>query len=198
MYAASADPWQLLTRWYEHRKYAITLALLPHRHYRHAFEPGCSIGTLTQRLAHRCDAITAADVAADALRRADRRLRTAGVRERVRLVRQSLDDPWPAVDFDLIVLSEVGYYLHADTLRATLDRELAQRPGATLITAHWRHLVSDYPIGGDQVHDIVAATTNVQLVGGYRDRDVVIDVFSIGAAVSVAEREGVPGSSRIP
>ena len=30
MYAASADPWQLQERWYEQRKFAITLALLPH------------------------------------------------------------------------------------------------------------------------------------------------------------------------
>ena len=30
MYAASADPWQLQERWYEKRKYAITLALLPY------------------------------------------------------------------------------------------------------------------------------------------------------------------------
>ena len=31
MYAESADPWQLAGRWYEQRKYAITLALLPYR-----------------------------------------------------------------------------------------------------------------------------------------------------------------------
>ena len=37
MYAAAADPWDLATRWYEQRKYAITMALLPDRRYRHAF-----------------------------------------------------------------------------------------------------------------------------------------------------------------
>ncbi len=54
MYAGTEDPWQLSTRWYEQRKYAITLGLLPQRHYRHGFEPGCSIGTLTALLAQRC------------------------------------------------------------------------------------------------------------------------------------------------
>ena len=29
MYAGGDDPWQLSTRWYEQRKYAITLAMLP-------------------------------------------------------------------------------------------------------------------------------------------------------------------------
>ena len=51
MYSESPDPWQLGGRWYEQRKYAITLALLPYARYRHAFEPGCSIGVLTERLA---------------------------------------------------------------------------------------------------------------------------------------------------
>jgi cyclopropane fatty-acyl-phospholipid synthase-like methyltransferase len=89
--------------------------MLPPR-YRHAFEPGCSIGTFTERLAVRCDAITATDVAA--LDHADRRLRAAGRREQVNLMRHSLDEPWPKGDFDLVVLSEVGYYLHAETLRS--------------------------------------------------------------------------------
>ena len=31
MYSESADPWQLGGRWYEQRKYAITLALLPYQ-----------------------------------------------------------------------------------------------------------------------------------------------------------------------
>ena len=66
MYAQAEDPWQLSSRWYEQRKYAITLALLPDRRYRHAFEPGCSIGTLTTLLSSRCDHVTAVDVAASA------------------------------------------------------------------------------------------------------------------------------------
>ena len=31
MYAAAADPWQLADRWYEQRKYAMTMAMLPAR-----------------------------------------------------------------------------------------------------------------------------------------------------------------------
>ena len=50
-YAASADPWGLAERWYEARKYALSLALLPAERYGAAFEPGCSIGVLTARLA---------------------------------------------------------------------------------------------------------------------------------------------------
>ena len=63
MYSRSADPWELETRWYEQRKYAITLALLPDQRYRHAFEPGCSVGVLTELLTQRCTRVTATDIA---------------------------------------------------------------------------------------------------------------------------------------
>ena len=46
MYADSPDPWGFTSRWYEGRKYAITVAMLPKARYREAFEPGCSIGVL--------------------------------------------------------------------------------------------------------------------------------------------------------
>ena len=54
-YAASPDPYGLAERWYEARKYALTVALLPRERYGAAFEPGCSIGVLTAQLAPRCD-----------------------------------------------------------------------------------------------------------------------------------------------
>src|ERR1700742_1499218 len=90
MYAAADDPWQLESRWYERRKYAITLALLPYPRYRHAFEPGCSIGVLTDLLAQRCDHVTSTDVSAPALDATHRRLLKAGRGDRVSLLCQSL------------------------------------------------------------------------------------------------------------
>ncbi|MEN3223320.1 SAM-dependent methyltransferase [Mycolicibacterium porcinum] len=199
MYANSADPWQLATRWYEQRKYAITLSMLPQRRYQHAFEPGCSIGTLTALLAGRCDHVTAMDVAAAALEIADVRLRADGcsdsTRDRVTLSRGSLDDPWPPGPFDLLVLSEVAYYLEEELLAETLRRGcLRLTRGATVIAAHWRHVVADYPLTGDQANRVIAATPGLTSLGGYRDRDVVIEVFDTGSAASVAARDGVPGA----
>lgn len=120
IYASADDPWQLSTRWYEQRKHAITMALLPQQRYRHAFEPGCSIGTLTALLALRCDHVTAVDVADAALRSADARLRAARCRERATLTRSSIDSMWPSGPFDLLVLSEVAYYLEEDALAQCL------------------------------------------------------------------------------
>ena len=100
MYAASDDPWQLQERWYEQRKYAITMALLPHASYRHAFEPGCSVGVLTEQLAHRCDRVTATDIVPAALDATAQRLCQAGVQNGLTLLRRALDEPWPRGRFD--------------------------------------------------------------------------------------------------
>ncbi len=199
MYAGADDPWQLSTRWYEERKYAITLALLPGRRYRHAFEPGCSVGTLTDRLAQRCDRITAVDVADAAIRAADARLRESGRRDGVTLSRGSLDEPWPDGPFDLLVLSEIAYYLSADTLAEVLRRECPRLlPGATVIAAHWRHPVPDYPLTGDAAHAVIAGTPGLAPLARYCDDDVVIEVFDTGDGRSVAAREQVPGVPERP
>jgi cyclopropane fatty-acyl-phospholipid synthase-like methyltransferase len=193
MYADSADPWELGTRWYEQRKYAITLAMLPRRHYSHAFEPGCSVGVLTALLTERCTRVTATDVAAAALESAQQRLGDLGRRDQVTLLRASVDELWPAGSFDLLVLSEVGYYLAPGALRSVLDRECPRlAAGATVITAHWRHPVDDYLMSGDDVNEVVGATTGLHAIGSYRDADVAIDVFDIADGASVAARTGVP------
>jgi SAM-dependent methyltransferase len=199
MCATSADPWQLATRWYEQRKYAITLSMLPQRRYRHAFEPGCSIGTLTALLAERCDHVTAIDVAGAALEIADVRLRADGcrdgLRDRVTLSRGSLDQPWPPGPFDLLVLSEVAYYLEEELLAELLRRECPRfARGATVVAAHWRHEMAGYPLSGDQANRVIAATPGFIPIGGYRDNDVIVEVFDTCSAVSVAARNGVPGA----
>jgi hypothetical protein len=194
MYAQSPDPWQLAGRWYEQRKYAMTMAMLPRPRYRHAYEPGCSVGVLTEMLSRRCDHVTATDVATTALEATAERLARAGLSDRVTLERRSLDSCWPTDGFDLVVLSEVAYYLDAESLREVLDRECPRlATGATLIAAHWRHPVDDYPMTGDEANFVIAATIDLQTVAHYSDGDVVIDVFVNGQAQSVAAETGVPG-----
>ncbi|WP_422742216.1 SAM-dependent methyltransferase [Mycobacterium sp. WMMD1722] len=195
LYAGAEDPWSLQSRWYERRKYAITTAVLPHPRYRHAFEPGCSVGVLTELLAARCDRVTSTDVAQPALDATRRRLIGAGAQDRVRLVRQSVDEPWPEMDFDLVVLSEVCYYLHPATLRAVLDREIPRlSPGAIVLAAHWRHPVAEYPMTGDEATDLIDRTPGLHPLGGYRDADVAVGVWDTGSADSVATRTEVPGA----
>lgn len=196
LYAQSADPWQLGERWYEQRKHALTLACLPRPRYRHAFEPGCSVGVLSELLARRCDRVTSTDVAEPALEATRRRLTDVDLHAGVTLLRRSIDDPWPSATFDLVVISEVAYYLQPRTLRAVLDREVPRLPiGATVVAAHWRHAVEDYPLTGDAANAIIGETAGLYRLGGYQDADVAIDVFDTESARSVAAHTGVPGAT---
>jgi len=195
LYESSEDPWQLGSRWYERRKYAITMALLPEERYRHAFEPGCSIGVLTEHLSARCDHVTAVDIADVALTQADARLRRSGRRDGITLLNQSFDMPWPRIDFDLVMISEMAYYFDASSLRTILDRELPRLgPEVTVVAAHWRHPVADYPLSGDAANAIIGASAGLHHIGAYRDDDVIIDGFDTGSAQSVAARTAVPGA----
>jgi protein-L-isoaspartate O-methyltransferase len=108
IYQEAEDPWGFATRWYEQRKYALTLAALPRERYRRAFEPGCSFGVLSELLAVRCDALIASDLVASVSARAAQRLRHF---DHVRVDTGAIPDVWPEGHFDLIVLSEVAYYL---------------------------------------------------------------------------------------
>jgi SAM-dependent methyltransferase len=191
MYATSADPWGFRTRWYEARKYAISLALLPAEHYGDAFEPGCSIGVLTEQLAPRCDRLLACDGSATAVRQAA--ARTAR-RPNVEVQRRVIPGDWPAGDFDLIVLSELLYYFAGEDLAQVLDRAVtALRPGGSLLAVHWRHLVADYPRNGDEVHRALAGQGGLARLVEHREPDFLAEVYirSDGEPLSVAQMDGL-------
>lgn len=184
MYAADADPWGLASRWYEQRKYALTLAALPSPTYDRALEIGCSIGVLTAGLATRCNSLTAIDPSPVALSAASRRVPTS-----VRLIQGSVPDDWPAATYEVVILSEVGYYLNGedlDRLLDLIDRDLA--PDGTVVACHWRHPVEDYPLTGDEVH---AALARWPRSSRMEEEDFLLDVLTPRGAVSVARQEGL-------
>jgi SAM-dependent methyltransferase len=197
LYADSADPWGFADRWYEERKRAVTLAALPERRYASAYEPGCSIGVLTAALAPRCDRLLATDVSPGALAAAAKRL--AGS-PHVRFERRALPDGWPTGSFDLVVLSEVLYYLSKDDLQTAVRRAVdAIAPGGTLLAVHWRHPVQDYPNSGDAVQRALAEVAEPKLVRTVRHREADLDLSvhvrpgdgEDPARVSVAARDGL-------
>lgn len=145
-YEADADPWQLATSAYEQAKYAATLAALPCPRYASALEVGCSIGVLTQALAGRCDAILGLDVVERALAQARERCRDLS---HVRFTRAQVPGEWPGGTFDLIVLSEVVYFLDPGDVNRLVGRVRdALFPGGTVVLVHWTGL-THYPLSGD-------------------------------------------------
>jgi SAM-dependent methyltransferase len=161
IYQTNLDPWNFETSPYEREKYLSSLAALPLERYRRAFEVGGSIGVLTRMLADRCDRLLSIDVSSLAQRRAQ--IRCA---DQPQVEFQIMQFPREAPDqtFDLIVLSEVGYYLsERDLLMARNWIVNALRPGGHLLLVHWTPLVEDYPLTGDEVHDLFLAITPAQL-----------------------------------
>jgi SAM-dependent methyltransferase len=191
VYAAAADPYGLADRWYEARKYALSLALLPRPRYRSAFEPGCSVGVLTSQLASRCDQLLACDAVPDAVAAA--RERTAGM-DGVRVEQRVVPQQWPCAAFDLIVFSELLYYFGDADLDLLLKLGTgALRPGGHLLAVHWRHPAPDHPRTGDQVHQALEGNRGLARLARYRDPDFTAEVYTQADADrrSVAERGGI-------
>jgi SAM-dependent methyltransferase len=191
MYATAPDPWGFEDRWYEARKYAISMAMLPRQHYDSGFEPGCSIGVLTRRLAARCHRLLACDAAPAAVRAAT--ARTSHL-PHVRVDRRVLPSQWPPGDFDLIVLSELLYYFGDEDLRQVLDRAAsALRPGGSLLAVHWQHPVAEYPRSGADVHRRLAAQPGLARLAEHKEDDFLAEIYvrTDTRPVSVAQATGL-------
>jgi SAM-dependent methyltransferase len=165
-YRTAPDPWNFAGSPYEQRRYEEIVRHLGHRRFRRAFEPGCSIGILTERLAGICDEVIAVDISPTAMARA--RVRCAqwpGVSVEAGALPQSIAPGW----FDLIVLSEVGYYFTSGTL-AALATELASRlvSDGIFIAVHWLGHSDDHVLTGDEVHGVLGA--NLGLIRTDADR----------------------------
>jgi SAM-dependent methyltransferase len=175
LYRSADDPWAYETSAYEQRKYALTVASLPARRYGRAFEPGCSIGVLTALLAGRCDELLASDVSALAVERARRRLAgTAGVT----VERRAIPADWPPGRLDLVVLSEVGYFLAPDELDRTLELAAASlRPGGDLVVVDWLGPIDGYPLDGADVHDRVAREPGLERLVRHEEPQFLLEVF---------------------
>jgi SAM-dependent methyltransferase len=159
IYRADPDPWHFETSLYEREKYLASLAALPFERYRRAFEIGGSIGVLTRMLAERCDRLLSIDVSSVAQGRAQMR---CADQPQVEFQIMQFPQETPDQTFDLIVLSEVGYYLSARDLLMARDWIVnALRPGGHLLLVHWTPWVEDYPLTGDEVHDHFLAITPV-------------------------------------
>jgi cyclopropane fatty-acyl-phospholipid synthase-like methyltransferase len=155
VYRANTDPWRFASSPYEREKYATTLAALSRPHYDRAFEIGCSIGVFTAQLALRCGHLLSVDVSEAALAQA--RQRCAALSQ-VEIKKMQVPNEFPAGEFDLIVVSEVGYYLSPADLARTADQMLAALPtGGQLLLVHWTPVVPDYPQTGDEVHEFFLA-----------------------------------------
>lgn len=168
-YQSHSDPYGSTVDPYERRKYDQTLHLLTGRHFRCALEIGCSQGAFTEMLAPQCDSLLAIDISELAVARAVERL---GHIPHVRVARATLPTDMPSGAYDLILCSDVLYYLPRDVLIQFLPRlKSALAPGGLLFALHY---LGDFgqAMRGHDVHELL--TERLGLVAAHDE--IVPDV----------------------
>jgi SAM-dependent methyltransferase len=149
-YRADEDPWQFASSRYEQFRYDSIVGAVGGRTYQRAFEPGCSIGVLTARLASIADRVVAVDASPAAISVAAERL---GGLDNVDLHVGVVPEWWPDGDFDLVVFSELGYYWDLPGLDDVVSRVgRLLRPGGVLVAVHWLGSSPDHLLSGHTVH----------------------------------------------
>lgn len=182
------DPFGYRNSWYEVRKRALLMASLPAQQVGSAWEIGCSNGELTAALAARCTHLLATDLSARAVALAQRRNAAA---PHVEIRRAEHPADWPEQAFDLVVLSEVGYYLDRPTLLRLIRRlRNSLHAHGSVVACHWRAPFAEAPLAGDDVHALIHDAIDMPAAFSYVDADLRLESWSLHPD-SIAQREGL-------
>ena len=147
-YRQCRDPWDFSGDPYELARYRALLDHVPAGRFARAYEPGCSVGVLTEELARRCAAVFARDISSAAVEIARER---CGHLTGVDIDVGSVVDSPPSAD--LVVFSEIGYYLTKLQLRLVIDDLMScLASGGRLVAVHWTGSSADHVLSGQAVH----------------------------------------------
>ena len=177
LYTQKTDPWDFRTSPYEQLKYAATLDALSRPNYARALEVGCSIGVFTRLLAPRCDTLLSVDTSTRALAEARR---DCADLHHVMFRMASIPDEFPVGTFDLIVLSEVLYYLsRPDLVRVAEQCAKALTQDGEIVLCHWLG-ETNYPLGGDEAAEafISAMTPQFRTSKQWREPEYRLDLLA--------------------
>ena len=174
-YQRECDPWGYRSSEYESVKYDATLRACGPGPFESAIELGGSIGVFSGLLAPRCRSLVTIDSAPTAVAAARRRL--AGT-PAVTAVLGSIPEAIPRRGYDLVVASEILYYLDAARLNETVAvlRECT-RPGARCVAVHWRPAGPERPFDAAQVHELLRAQPWLAPLSSASTDDYLLDVL---------------------
>ncbi|MCW2541820.1 MAG: SAM-dependent methyltransferase [Frankiales bacterium] len=192
-YQHHEDPWHIRDSWYETRKRGLVLAALDRPSYANGFEPGCSVGEITAALAPRCRSLLAVDAHVSAVETTRRRL---GPDTHVMVAQAVLPNDWSAVvapsgPFDLVVVSEIGYFFTPVAWRefcSLLSGGLTA--DATVLACHWRPDFAERTMATAELHEILGDALGRPVQSTLTDADFSLQVWA-GAGASIAERDGL-------
>ena len=175
LYADEHDPFHVASADTNGASTTCAWPCCPRLDFGSAYEPGCSIGELSVRLAPRCDALLCSDVSSDALERARRRLKAY---DNVTVRAHLLPRDHPTGPFDLVVMGELGYYLEPADARELIVRMAASvAPGGYLLAVHGRGVSRDIYQPGDIVHRRLLLESGLRRTVSYREEAFRIDVL---------------------
>lgn len=176
MFAANPDPWALRHRWYEQRKRALTLAALTRQRYPRVFEPACANGELSILLAARSEHLLCMDASASAVALTRQRLHT---QPQVEVIQGHLPVDWPAGEFDLIILSEFGYYLDSGDWQQVIDQaQTSLSAQGSLLACHFLQPMAECPQTGHQVHEQLQARLHLTRLVQHQEADFRLELWS--------------------
>jgi cyclopropane fatty-acyl-phospholipid synthase-like methyltransferase len=175
LYRADPDPWGYVASSYEQRKYAATLAACGPGPFSCALELGGSIGVFSALLAPRCERLITVDASPTAVSLAVPRL---AAHPHVRAIVGPIPDAVPERPFDLVVASEIIYYLTDDELArtlATLERTMIGE--SLLVAVHWHPAGPERPRDAEQSHAALRAQRWLMPTHKGGTEDYLLEVF---------------------
>ena len=188
LYSGNDDPWEYRSRWYEERKRQICLSLLHKNHYESALEIGCANGTFSELLAQKTNRLLCLDANQKAV---DLAAQILDKFTHISVECKSVPVEFPDGNFDLIVLSEVAYYLtqhELDELILKLQKSL--NDDGMLLSCHWRHPIEHFQLDGHRVHQQLKEKLNLFHYSSLIDPDFLVDIWTKDAR-SLAQLERI-------
>lgn len=179
LWRRDADPWGFASSAYEAAKYDRTLRACGAGPFDRALELASANGVFTALLAPRCRRLETLEAAPTAVALARERLAAVGhadVVVRAGLVPDDLPDAPGA--FDLVIASEVLYYLDRPVLdRAVDDLVRLLAPGGRLVAVHWTPDAPDHALPGHVPHDVLRARPDLRRVDADEQPTYLLDAF---------------------
>jgi 2-polyprenyl-3-methyl-5-hydroxy-6-metoxy-1,4-benzoquinol methylase len=130
-FLANIDPWNYTTSAFERYKRDVLLRACGCRTFGRGLELACAIGMTSRCLAQRCLRLLAVDSSLTALAEAKRRTRDS---ERITFRQALLPNETPRGPFDLIIASEIAYYIDQHALYQLLRKlEMALSPNGRIV-----------------------------------------------------------------
>lgn len=186
LYRHNSDPWGYDAHWYEARKRQICLALLTKPRYPKVLEVGCSNGHLSFHLAQRAEQLVCIDVSKSAVRLASERLKEF---EHAVVENRKIPEDYSIQKYDLILISEMAYYLSADELHHFIEKlKHSLNDDGEILCCHWRHEIQDFELNAEQVHQAFQQHFPFHHYLSLNDPDFMIDLWTANPS-SLAQQE---------